>query len=572
MTTLRFSTLTGLILALILPIFALAPLFYPGYIQTHSGLVPLWNLADWRANPVNLTWTPHIAILFNPLRSDGLLPYYLAGLLPLAPAAAVKVMLGLAWLLGSLGMVVWLRPWLGRPGALAAALVYTYLPYRLAVVYVRGAWGEALFWGLLPWALGVAIVLVVSPNSGEPEYIVRFNKNKSYQFCKSCLKIAILAFMWLLLGLSQLGLTLWAWILVMLLLLVTNRRRAFGPGLAAGVGVAAALAFYLALFPFPSSSPVSFTDHFLYPFQLFSAYWGFGVSQPGWNDGLSFQLGLAGFGLTLVTLAAWRQKTAEILNTSTPFVTRHLSFFLVTALVLTLSQFSLTTFFWQLPVWPGYTLSNTLTYPWQLLGLVGVCLAVLSGAAFRLDNHLTRLPLFGSVVLLVILSSYPYLLPQFIHLDPYFQPKPQAELGQAQVTVLTHDFTVVINGHTAGFEAGQTAIPLAAHGPLRADETRLVNVVWHPLQPLPQNLKVFVHLIDPTGQVIAQYDGQPRSGDYPTSRWIPGEFIKDSYPILFPANVPPGPYRIYLGLYDEATLARLSVPGDAEGRVSWHVE
>ena len=74
------------------------------------------------------------------------------------------------------------------------------------------------------------------------------------------------------------------------------------------------------------------------------------------------------------------------------------------------------------------------------------------------------------------------------------------------------------------------------------------------------------------GNLLAQYDGQPQEGDYPTSRWTPGELIEDSYPILLPADAPVGPYRVYLGLYDEATLARLPVATDPEGRVILNVE
>ena len=148
------------VLSLTLSIFAVAPLFYPGYMQTHTGFVPLWNVADLRVNLGNWPWLPHLATSFDPLRGDGLCPYYLAAILPLNPVAAIKVVVGLGWLLGNAGMFLWLKHWLGRPGALVAALVYTYLPYQLATVYVRGAWGEAFFWGMLPWTMFVAVEAV----------------------------------------------------------------------------------------------------------------------------------------------------------------------------------------------------------------------------------------------------------------------------------------------------------------------------------------------------------------------------------------------------------------------------
>jgi len=107
---------------------------------------------------------------------------------------------------------------------------------------------------------------------------------------------------------------------------------------------------------------------------------------------------------------------------------------------------------------------------------------------------------------------------------------------------------------------------------LQSNDVLLVDVVWQPLQPLSQDLKVFVHLVDPAGNVIAQYDGYSQAGDYPTGQWTPGELITDSYPVIIPADAPPDPYQIYLGFYDESTLTRLPVPNDTEGRVILNVE
>ncbi len=549
-TSISLSTPVCLLLALILPVFAIAPLFYPGYIQTHSGFVPLWNAVDLRANLGDLSWMPHIATSFDPFRSDGLLPYYLAGLLPLTPVSAVKLVMGLGWLLGSVGMFLWLKSWLGNPGALVAALVYTYLPHQITTVYVRGAWGESLFWGLLPWAILAATYLVTSPK---------------------VILLPLAAFFWLWLGLSQLGLTIWALLLVIALLLVVHRPQAALPILSALLGVAAAIAVYLFLSPYPLFTPAiaPFTDHFLYPFQLVSAYWGFGHSRLGWNDGLSLQIGLAAIGLAVIGVFLWqRNQPSELEEVSR--TDRRLIFFLSAAIILTLLQFSPTAFLWNLP--PGYSLSNTLTYPWQLLGLVGLCLSILAGAALWLDLQLRRLPLLGAIIIIVILSVYPYLLPQFVQLDSRLTSPPQAELGDAQLMLLSHNFSVLTSGHTVGLERGQTSIPLALHGPLQANNILVLNVVWQPLQPFADDLKVFVHLVDSNDNVLAQFDGRPQEGTHPTSRWISGEIINDAYPILVPPDAPPGPYRVFIGLYNQTTLQRLPVPTDSAGRVILDVQ
>jgi len=545
----KVSRPAALVLALILPIFAIAPLFYPGSFQTQRGLVPLWNVIDLRANLGDFTWLPHIATAFDPWRSDGLLPYYLAGVLPFSPATSIKMVLGLALLLGSGGMLLWLSRWLGNPGALVAALVYTYLPYQLATVYVRGAWGETLFWGLLPWACLSATYLVAGSR-------------------KIPVLIAV-AVAWSLLGLSQLGLTLWAFIFLVGLLLLVHFRQAWGPIVAAGSGlvVAGGVIFFSSASDVVSA--VTFTEHFLYLFQLTSAYWGFGSSRPGWNDGLSLQLGLAGVGLTIITVVLWQRANGHHVSRTD----RRLIFFLATAVLLILLQLGLFPFVWRIPIWPGYTLTDTLTYPWQLLGLTGLCLSVLAGAALWLEARLAHLPLLGAIILLVILASYSYLSPQFLPSVGDVGSEPQVELGApTQIALLDHDFLVLPRGHTAGLSRGQTTVPLALHGALQANDILYVNVVWHPLQPLSEDLKVFVHLVAADAEVMAQYDGRPRSDNYPTTQWAPGELIPDSYPLRFPADAPPGPYRVFLGFYDEGTLSRLPVPADSNGRVILNVE
>ncbi len=535
-------------LALLLPIFAVAPLFYPGYFQTHTGLTPFWNVAELRANLPAWGWLPHVALQFDPLRSSGILPYYVAGLLPVSPVAAVKLVIGSAWVLGSVGMFLWLKYWLGRPGALLAALVYTYLPYQIATVYVRGEWGESLFWGGLPWALLASSYLVTSPRLPV---------------------IAVAVLVWLGLALSQLGLALWALLFTILLLLVVHPRQSLRPIVSAGLGTGAAIMLYTMISADLTPAVVIFSGHFLYPFQLFSAYWGFGPSRPGWNDGLSLQLGLAALGLTILSVAIWQQQSPAYSGVSR--TDRRLILFLAAAVVLILLQLGVAAFIWAIPIWPGHTLAHTLTYPWQLLGLTGLCLAILAGAAPWLDTRLAQLPMWTALVVLVVLSSYFYLLPQFSQVQPYLAG-PEAEWGNNQLTLVDHHVAVVVSDHTAGLARGVAEIPLAAYGLLKANDQLVLHVTWHPLRSFEQNLKVFVHLADANDRVFAQYDGYPRHGDYPTSDWIPGELIADAYPLQLPAGTPPGPYRLFLGLYDEASLTRLPVPPDPEGRVILNVQ
>lgn len=523
---------TGLLLGCVFASLALAPLAYPGYFQVHSGFTPVWNVTDLRANWSNLSWLPQLGLRFDPLRSAGLLPYYLAALLPVEAVTAVKLVMGLGWLLGGAGMFLWLRSWLGRAGALVASLVYVYLPYQLVTVYVRGAWGETLFWGGLPWGL---LIATHRDLKSRPAFL------------------ALVTAVWLGLGLSQLGLAIVALLFLGWLALTVYRSSGLLPLAAAGAGLLIAGGLYgLRPVDLIQPPPTPLTDHFLVPFQLFSAHWGFDASRAGWNDDVSFQLGLVAVGLTILTVYLWRREPKTI--------GRRLRFFLAGAVIIGLLQFEFTAFLWR-------GLGLLVTYPWQLLGLAGLCLSVLAGAALRFEPRLGRLPLLAAIVILIVLSVYRYLEPQFIQPEPAWFSRPLAELGEAQLALLDYEFAVQTSGHTVGLDRGQTTLPLPVYGALRPNDVVVLKTTWQPLQTFEQDLKIFVHLVDAEGHVLAQFDGQPQAGTHPTSRWVPGHLVNDTYAINLPTEAPPGPYRVYLGLYDEATLTRLPVPGDPEGRV-----
>jgi hypothetical protein len=69
---------------------------------------------------------------------------------------------------------------------------------------------------------------------------------------------------------------------------------------------------------------------------------------------------------------------------------------------------------------------------------------------------------------------------------------------------------------------------------------------------------MFVHIIDAAGQRVAGVDVSPGGAGPPTGAWLPGE--QRALPVVFPTQLPPGSYRVVLGLYDAAG-ARLAVSG-----------
>jgi hypothetical protein len=55
----------------------------------------------------------------------------------------------------------------------------------------------------------------------------------------------------------------------------------------------------------------------------------------------------------------------------------------------------------------------------------------------------------------------------------------------------------------------------------------------------------------------AQWDSPPVLGGYPTNEWTLSEVITDRTQLPVGADTPPGTYRLFAGMYDEATGERL---------------
>ncbi len=91
-----------------------------------------------------------------------------------------------------------------------------------------------------------------------------------------------------------------------------------------------------------------------------------------------------------------------------------------------------------------------------------------------------------------------------------------------------------------------------------------LDLFWHTDAPLSERYKVFVHVLDQSGKIVAQTDREPGGGQQPTTNWESNELIVDRYGVLIPQNTPTGIYTIEIGLYDFAnTRLPVSAGGDA---------
>ncbi|MCZ7669831.1 MAG: hypothetical protein M5U34_22965 [Chloroflexi bacterium] len=88
----------------------------------------------------------------------------------------------------------------------------------------------------------------------------------------------------------------------------------------------------------------------------------------------------------------------------------------------------------------------------------------------------------------------------------------------------------------------------------------LLDLIWQAQSTPAADYTVFAHVLHPDGTCCAwQQDVMPQQNSYPTSRWLPGEVVVDSYQIMLPDEAEPGEYGLEVGLYVAENGRRLPV-------------
>jgi len=98
-------------------------------------------------------------------------------------------------------------------------------------------------------------------------------------------------------------------------------------------------------------------------------------------------------------------------------------------------------------------------------------------------------------------------------------------------------------------------------------ETFAVTLYWRAAQEIDRDYKVFVHLYDGQGGILAQRDRHPGLGARPSTTWEEGEVVADRYHVELASDTPAGTYPLGVGLYDPRSGDRLPVYGPEGGRL-----
>jgi hypothetical protein len=96
----------------------------------------------------------------------------------------------------------------------------------------------------------------------------------------------------------------------------------------------------------------------------------------------------------------------------------------------------------------------------------------------------------------------------------------------------------------------------------RPGETLTVTLYWQPLSEIESDFSSYVHLVDANGRGVTQSDQRPGGDYYPTSRWRPGEILRDQHVLTIDEDVEPGVYRLLVGMYQYPSMEALGGPAD----------
>jgi 4-amino-4-deoxy-L-arabinose transferase-like glycosyltransferase len=101
--------------------------------------------------------------------------------------------------------------------------------------------------------------------------------------------------------------------------------------------------------------------------------------------------------------------------------------------------------------------------------------------------------------------------------------------------------------------------------PLHAGDTLALTLFWLAERPVPSDqYMLFVHLRDAQNQTPVQVDLPPWHGLFPPERWPPGQVVSERIQMPLPETLPPGEYRLVLGLYDPQSGARFAAAQASE--------
>lgn len=385
-------------LAIAIAFLAIFPLLHKGLPPTHDGEYHVIRFFEF--NKVLLDgnfyprWAPDLnngfgIPLFNYVYP---LPNYMASffhLFGLSFIDAFKLNLLSASLIGAVFFYLWARQFWGDLGGLVSSAFYSFSPYHLLDIYIRGSVGEV-------WALGFFPAFLWSITKFIRENNFFYGILSSIFLSLLIFSHNILAFMFFSFGvlyaafiyINQKGKKSISRIVLVFILGISLSSIFWMPAIFEKEYVRG-----LEVYDYSSNFPEFY--------QLIIPSWGSGFSGGSLQNELSFQIGLANlFAIFLSVILLFKKNLKEHRKIIYFFLT---SFLIIFFLMLSISKF----------VWQIVPFMNFFQFPWRLLSLEILVCSFLAGSIVMLGRQ-KAVPVI--LILITILLGIGYAKPAYYHL------------------------------------------------------------------------------------------------------------------------------------------------------------
>lgn len=144
----------------------------------------------------------------------------------------------------------------------------------------------------------------------------------------------------------------------------------------------------------------------------------------------------------------------------------------------------------------------------------------------------------------------------------------RVELGELAIAGWPRQFELPDVGQPAAVRFGDDMqLEGYAVSPAMAGQPLTVTLCWQALAEMDTSYVTFVHLLDTSGALVGQHDAIPGQGAFPTTAWLPGEYVCSEHVLPLDAGLPAGRYRLSAGVYDPLFEQRLpaAIGGEPAG-------
>lgn len=376
-------------------------LFLPGFFSMHDDL-QVMRLYEMKRclndGQIPCRWSPDMGAgygqpMFNYYSAT---PYYTGALfksLGFSYLDSTKIVMLLSISLAGIAMFLFLSEFISLIPAFVGGIAYILVPFRALEIFVRGALSENFALALLPLVLFGIVRFIKKQNKSSFAILSLFTGLflATHNITSLISSILILLFS------------------VALIFTQKNKLRSFlllSAAALLGLGIAS---FFLLPVIFENglvdtsaltSGYFDYHAHFVTLRQLFiNLNWGYGASEFGPNDNLSFAVGVVQtLALIVSPFVLWfRRKSLKLTH----------KVFLIIFWTLGVYYLYLTTSR-SVADWEFLSPLKFVQFPWRFLGLVAVCTSAITGLLLNAFSHKTQKILAGIIVFALLILNISY--------------------------------------------------------------------------------------------------------------------------------------------------------------------